>query len=275
MDEKMNENQNNGMNAGQPDGPGPNADAGSQAYGQYYGQGDANQQAYGQYYGQGNANQQAYGQYYGQDDAGSQMYNQYYGNQGQQPGGPSQGKKGFDFNKIKESVIQNKNLVILAAAAIVVLILLFSIIGSVGGHGKQSPKSVVKAYAKAIEKESGKKLYKLYDKKLIKYAREEDDLSKGELIDKFDDLVEFYAAILEDSEVGDIKSIKVKVDKVKKLKGSKLEDAKEEIEDELDVKVKQVAEVESTWTIKGEDGETEIEETVTVYKRGGKWYLME
>ena len=259
MDEKMNENQNNGMNAGQPDGPGPNADAGSQAYGQYYGQGDAGNQAYGQYYGQG--------------DAGSQSYNQYYGNQGQQPGGPSQGKKGFDFNKIKESVVQNKNLVILAAAAIVVLILLFSIIGSVGGHGKQSPKSVVKAYAKAIEKESGKKLYKLYDKKLIKYAREEDDLSKGELIDEFDDMVEFYADSLE-YEVGDIKSIKVKVDKVKKLKGSKLEDAQEEIEDELDVKVKQVAEVESTWTIKGEDDDTEIERTVMVYKRGGKWYLM-
>ena len=51
MDENMNGNQQNGMNAGQPDGAAQNMNPNQQAYGgqQYY---DPNQQAYGgqQYY---------------------------------------------------------------------------------------------------------------------------------------------------------------------------------------------------------------------------------
>ena len=46
MDENMNGNQQNGMNAGQPDGAAQNMNPNQQAYGgqQYY---DPNQQAYG------------------------------------------------------------------------------------------------------------------------------------------------------------------------------------------------------------------------------------
>ncbi|RHP95128.1 hypothetical protein [Clostridium sp. AM54-37XD] len=163
MDENMNGNQQNGTNAGQPDGAAQNMNPNQQAYGgqQYY---DPNQQAYGgqQYY---DPNQQAYGgqQYY---DPNQQAYGGQYG---QQPQGNKPAGGGFD--KVKNAIVNNKKIVIIAAAAVVALILIFNIIGGIAGHGKQSPKAVVKAYVNAVEKQSGKKLYKLIDKKVLKYTR--------------------------------------------------------------------------------------------------------
>ena len=251
MDENMNGNQQNGMNAGQPDGAAQNMNPNQQAYGgqQYY---NPNQQAYGgqQYY---DPNQQAYGGQYGQQP------------QGNKPAG-----SGFD--KVKNAIMDNKKIVIIAAAAVVALILIFNIIGGIAGHGKQSPKAVVKAYVNAVEKQSGKKLYKLIDKKVLKYTKDEEDMDKDEMIDKLDQILEWSGDYLED-EVGKVKSIKVKFKKVKKLKGSKLEDKQEEYEDEYDIKVSQVARVEGTIKVKGKDDDVEEDFTMYVYKRAGKWYL--
>ena len=290
MDENMNGNQQNGMNAGQPDGAAQNMNPNQQAYGgqQYY---DPNQQAYGgqQYY---DPNQQAYGgqQYYDPNQqayGGQQYYNpnqqayggqQYYdpnqqaygGQYGQQPQGNKPAGSGFD--KVKNAIMDNKKIVIIAAAAVVALILIFNIIGGIAGHGKQSPKAVVKAYVNAVEKQSGKKLYKLIDKKVLKYTKDEEDMDKDEMIDKLDQILEWSGDYLED-EVGKVKSIKVKFKKVKKLKGSKLEDKQEEYEDEYDIKVSQVARVEGTIKVKGKDDDVEEDFTMYVYKRAGKWYL--
>ena len=264
MDENMNGNQQNGMNAGQPDGAAQNMNPNQQAYGgqQYY---DSNQQAYGgqQYY---DPNQQAYGgqQYY---DPNQQAYGGQYG---QQPQGNKPAGSGFD--KVKNAIMDNKKIVIIAAAAVVALILIFNIIGGIAGHGKQSPKAVVKAYVNAVEKQSGKKLYKLIDKKVLKYTKDEEDMDKDEMIDKLDQILEWSGDYLED-EVGKVKSIKVKFKKVKKLKGSKLEDKQEEYEDEYDIKVSQVARVEGTIKVKGKDDDVEEDFTMYVYKRAGKWYL--
>ena len=238
MDENMNGNQQNGMNAGQPDGAAQNMNPNQQAYGgqQYY---DPNQQAYG-------------GQY------------------GQQPQGNKPAGSGFD--KVKNAIVNNKKIVIIAAAAVVALILIFNIIGGIASHGKQSPKAVIKAYVNAVEKQSGKKLYKLIDKKVLKYTKDEEDMDKDEMIDKLDQILEWSGDYLED-EVGKVKSIKVKFKKVKKLKGSKLEDKQEEYEDEYDIKVSQVARVEGTIKVKGKDDDVEEDFTMYVYKRAGKWYL--
>ena len=168
--------------------------------------------------------------------------------------------------------MDNKKIVIIAAAAVVALILIFNIIGGIAGHGKQSPKAVVKAYVNAVEKQSGKKLYKLIDKKVLKYTKDEEDMDKDEMIDKLDQILEWSGDYLED-EVGKVKSIKVKFKKVKKLKGSKLEDKQEEYEDEYDIKVSQVARVEGTIKVKGKDDDVEEDITMYVYKRAGKWYL--
>ena len=290
MDENMNGNQQNGMNAGQPDGAAQNMNPNQQAYGgqQYY---DPNQQAYGgqQYY---DPNQQAYGgqQYYdpNQQAYGGQQYydpnqqayggQQYYdpnqqaygGQYGQQPQGNKPAGSGFD--KVKNAIMDNKKIVIIAAAAVVALILIFNIIGGIAGHGKQSPKAVVKAYVNAVEKQSGKKLYKLIDKKVLKYTKDEEDMDKDEMIDKLDQILELSGDYLED-EVGKVKSMKVKFKKVKKLKGSKLEDKQEDYEDEYDIKVSQVARVEATIKVKGKDDDVEEDITMYVYKRAGKWYL--
>ena len=291
MDENMNGNQQNGMNAGQPDGAAQNMNPNQQAYGgqQYY---DPNQQAYGgqQYYdpnqqqaygGQQyyDPNQQAYGgqQYYdpNQQAYGGQQYydpnQQAYGGQyGQQPQGNKPAGSGFD--KVKNAIMDNKKIVLIAAAAVVALILIFNIIGGIASHGKQSPKAVIKAYVNAVEKQSGKKMYKLIDKKIIKYIKDENDIDKEDMIDQLDDVMEYSGEALE-NQVGKVKSIKVKFKKVKKLKGSKLEDKKEDYEDDYDIKVSQVARVEATIKVKGKDDDVEEDITMYVYKRAGKWYL--
>ena len=290
MDENMNGNQQNGTNAGQPDGAAQNMNPNQQAYGgqQYY---DPNQQAYGgqQYY---DPNQQAYGgqQYYdpNQQAYGGQQYydpnqqayggQQYYdpnqqaygGQYGQQPQGNKPAGGGFD--KVKNAIVNNKKIVIIAAAAVVALILIFNIIGGIAGHGKQSPKAVVKAYVNAVEKQSGKKMYKLIDKKIIKYIKDENDIDKEDMIEQLDDVMEYSGEALE-NQVGKVKSIKVKFKKIKKLKGSKLEDKKEDYEDDYDIKVSQVARVEATIKVKGKDDDVEEDITMYVYKRAGKWYL--
>ena len=290
MDENMNGNQQNGMNAGQPDGAAQNMNPNQQAYGgqQYY---DPNQQAYGgqQYYdpnqqacgGQQyyDPNQQAYGgqQYYdpNQQTYGGQQYydpnQQAYGGQyGQQPQGNKPAGSGFD--KVKNAIMDNKKIVLIAAAAVVALILIFNIIGGIASHGKQSPKAVIKAYVNAVEKQSGKKMYKLIDKKIIKYIKDENDIDKEDMIEQLDDAMEYSGEALE-NQVGKVKSIKVKFKKIKKLKGSKLEDKKEDYEDDYDIKVSQVARVEATIKVKGKDDDVEEDITMYVYKRAGKWYL--
>ena len=290
MDENMNGNQQNGMNAGQPDGAAQNMNPDQQAYGgqQYY---DPNQQAYGgqQYY---DPNQQAYGgqQYYdpNQQVYGGQQYydpnqqayggQQYYdpnqqaygGQYGQQPQGNKPAGSGFD--KVKNAIMDNKKIVLIAAAAVVALILIFNIIGGIASHGKQSPKAVIKAYVNAVEKQSGKKMYKLIDKKIIKYIKDENDIDKEDMIEQLDDVMEYSGEALE-NQVGKVKSIKVKFKKIKKLKGSKLEDKKEDYEDDYDIKVSQVARVEATIKVKGKDDDAEEDITMYVYKRAGKWYL--
>ena len=277
MDENMNGNQQNGMNAGQPDGAAQNMNPDQQAYGgqQYY---DPNQQAYGgqQYY---DPNQQAYGgqQYYdpNQQAYGGQQYydpnQQAYGGQyGQQPQGNKPAGGGFD--KVKNAIMDNKKIVLIAAAAVVALILIFNIIGGIASHGKQSPKAVIKAYVNAVEKQSGNKMYKLIDKKIIKYIKDENDIDKEDMIEQLDDVMEYSGEALE-NQVGKVKSIKVKFKKVKKLKGSKLEDKKEDYEDDYDIKVSQVARVEATIKVKGKDDDAEEDITMYVYKRAGKWYL--
>ena len=290
MDENMNGNQQNGMNAGQPDGAAQNMNPNQQAYGgqQYY---DPNQQAYGgqQYY---DPNQQAYGgqQYYdpNQQAYGGQQYydpnqqayggQQYYdpnqqaygGQYGQQPQGNKPAGGGFD--KVKNAIMDNKKIVLIAAAAVVALILIFNIIGGIASHGKQSPKAVIKAYVNAVEKQSGKKMYKLIDKKIIKYIKDENDIDKEDMIEQLDDVMEYSGEALE-NQVGKVKSIKVKFKKIKKLKGSKLEDKKEDYEDDYDIKVSQVARVEATIKVKGKDDDVEEDITMYVYKRAGKWYL--
>ena len=289
MDENMNGNQQNGMNAGQPDGAAQNMNPNQQAYGgqQYY---DPNQQAYGgqQYY---DPNQQAYGgqQYYdpNQQAYGGQQYydpnqqayggQQYYdpnqqaygGQYGQQPQGNKPAGGGFD--KVKNAIMDNKKIVLIAAA-VVALILIFNIIGGIASHGKQSPKAVIKAYVNAVEKQSGKKMYKLIDKKIIKYIKDENDIDKEDMIEQLDDVMEYSGEALE-NQVGKVKSIKVKFKKIKKLKGSKLEDKKEDYEDDYDIKVSQVARVEATIKVKGKDDDAEEDITMYVYKRAGKWYL--
>ena len=168
--------------------------------------------------------------------------------------------------------MDNKKIVLIAAAAVVALILIFNIIGGIASHGKQSPKAVIKAYVNAVEKQSGKKLYKLIDKKVLKYTKDEEDMDKDEMIDKLDQILEWSGESLE-NQVGKVKSIKVKFKKVKKLKGSKLEDKKEDYEDDYDIKVSQVARVEATIKVKGKDDDVEEDITMYVYKRAGKWYL--
>ncbi|MGN0395767.1 MAG: hypothetical protein ACI4EF_10405 [Coprococcus sp.] len=282
MDENMNNGQNfdanqqmyqqGGQMYGQPD-------ANQQMYqqgGQMYGQPGANQQMYqqgGQMYGQPGANQQMYqqgGQMYGQPDANQQMYQQGgQMNYNQQPSGGSK-KPGFD---IMDMLKKNKNILILCGAALVALILIICICSSLFGHGKQSPKSVGKAYTQALAKNKPKKLYKLYDKKFIKYMKKEYNKDNDDIMDGMEDIIDGFLDDMDYYDVGDVKKIKCKVTDVEKEKGKDLKDVKEFFKDEYDIKISQCATVEMDWDIKGEDDDIEYEAEVYVYKRMGKWYL--
>ena len=296
----MDENMNNGQNT----------DANQQMYQQngqqMYGQTDMNQQMYqqngqqmygGQPYGQTGMNQQMYqqngqqmygGQPYGQTDMNQQMYQQ---NGQQMYGGQPYGQTGmnqqmytnqqtpsgksskFDLDKIKDTINNNKNLVIMCGAALVALILIIVLARGFLGHGKQSPKGVAKAYTKAYAKDKPKDIYKLYDKKFIKETMKEYDYGKDDIMDEIEDEIDDFYDDLEYYEIGKVKKIKCDIEEVEKAKGKDLKDMKEYFDEYADLKISGLASVEMEWEIKGKDDDIDYKAYVYTYKRMGKWYL--
>ncbi len=301
MDENMNNGQNNQtnfQNGGQMYGqPNMYQQNGQQMYGQpdmsqqtyqqngqqMYGQPDMSQQMYQQngqqMYGQPDMSQQTYQQngqqMYGQPDMSQQMYQQngqqMYQNQ---PQSGKSSKLKFDMAGLKNVIDNNKNLIIMGAVALVALILIISILRGFLGHGKQSPKSVAKAYTEAFEDNKPKKYYKLYDKKFIKYMEDELDQDKDDIMKSIErDIDDFYDE-MDYSDVGKVKKIKCKITDVDKEKGKSFKEGKKKIKKEMGISISAAAEVEMDWEIKGSDKDIEYKASVSVYKRMGKWYLI-
>lgn len=241
------------------------------------GQYDPNQQAYGgqpqydpnqQVYGgqpQYNPNQQAYGgQAYGQYDPNQQAY----GGQTYNTPNVNAPKKGLDLSKLSN---MNKNTIIGIAGVVVAVILVIILITAVGGRGKGSPKSVAKTLVKCIEKEKTGTHYKLYDKKYIKYVKDEGDYSTKEIKENLEDTlkdeidyIEDYTGKIKDINIDDIDVDKEKLDK----------DEKDDFKDEMGYKVSQGATLEIDIEVEGKDDDEDFTIYAYAYKRGFKWYLM-
>lgn len=266
----------NNMNDGSQMASNQQMDPNQQMYGEQ--QTDPNQQMYngqmygGQMYGgqQTDPNQQMYnGQMYG----GQQMYNGQQTDPNQQmyngqPGAPAGEKKSINLG-------EHKTVILGVVVAVVALVLIVSLFRGLLGHGKQSPKAVAKAVAKAVENEKPKQIYKLYDKKYLDYMMDEYDYDKDDVLDEIEDEIDSFVEDAEDwYDVGKIKRIKVDIEDVDKEKGKSLDEAKESMKDEMDIRVSQVATVEMEWEVIGKDDDYTADAEVYVYKRMGKWYLV-
>ena len=174
--------------------------------------------------------------------------------------------KSFKFN--------NKMLPVYAAAAVLVILLIVFFFRSVVGSGSLTMKGAVKAYGKAIEAQSGKKMLNAtMSGPLIKALKEGEDMTKKDIIEEFD-------SIYDDSDIKmKIKDIRI-TDKEKMAKED-VKEFNERIKDETGVNphIKKVYQVEvkckqrykyfgGDWT----DWDKKTD-TLYVYKSNGNWYV--
>jgi uncharacterized membrane protein YvbJ len=164
-------------------------------------------------------------------------------------------KPGFTLN--------NRNIGIIAVAAVAVIALLISCFFIFGGR---SYKDVVKDYFKATEKADAKLMMELLPDDLIKYVMKEEDMTKKEMTEELQDSLDmihrYYDEVKISYEITDTEDFDK--DELKEIK---------EMYEEIDVKVKDamIVEVEVTMELDGDERTTTQE--LTLIKVGGSWYL--
>jgi uncharacterized membrane protein YvbJ len=164
-------------------------------------------------------------------------------------------KPGFTLN--------NRNIGIIAVAAVAVIALLISCFFIFGGR---SYKDVVRDYFKATEKADAKLMMELLPDDLIKYVMKEEDMTKKEMTEDLQDSLDmihrYYDEVKISYEITDTEDFDK--DELKEIK---------EMYEEIDVKVKDamIVEVEVTMELDGDERTTTQE--LTLIKVGGSWYL--
>ena len=168
-------------------------------------------------------------------------------------------------NKVKS--MDKNRLIGIGAVAVVVIILLFVIFG---GRG---PEATLKKYYKLQLKGEYIAANKLYPSKYLDYLIEEyyDD-DKSEYKEEMKDREEDTKDDLKDE---DFKLEYVKVEEDDNYTDSQIEDIEDYYEDEYDIKLKIKDAKDMKVKVKYKyDGETvKNEDTMTVIKIGGKWYV--
>ena len=168
---------------------------------------------------------------------------------------PSSTKPGFTLN--------NRNIGIIAVAAVAVIALIISCFFIFGGRGY---KDVVKDYFKAMEKADAKLMMELLPDDVIKYAMKEDDMTKKEMTEELqeqlDSLHKYYDKI----------KISYKITGTEEFDKEDLADLKDNYK-EIGVKVKDAmsVSVDVTMTLDGREMNNDLE--LTLIKVGGSWYL--
>ena len=164
-------------------------------------------------------------------------------------------KPGFTLN--------NRNIGIIAVAAVAVIALLISCFFIFGGR---SYKDVVRDYFKATEKADAKLMMELLPDDLIKYVMKEEDMTKKEMTEDLQDSLDmihrYYDEVKISYEITDTEDFDK--DELKEIK---------EMYEAIDVKVKDamIVEVEVTMELDGDERTTTQE--LTLIKVGGSWYL--
>ena len=164
-------------------------------------------------------------------------------------------------------MMKSKKLIALMLAAVMVFALVFTGCGANG-----SPKNVAKEFIEATIKGDAEGMYKLT---VNKYMENSDDYDKDETMEGFEMLAEMSKEALE-AQYGENLKIKGFKATVEKWDKDEVEELAEEFAEAFDCKdnvVKDAATVECEYTIVGDDGDEEVEESITAYKVGGKWYI--
>ncbi len=158
---------------------------------------------------------------------------------------------------------------VVAAVVIVILLLIFKAL--FGGSYKEPIDNMFKA----METGKGKYLYKAMPT-VIFDSEEFEDMKKSEIIEQFDDLLEYVTDGLEEA-VGDDVKVSVKYLDKEKIDKDEVKEIEEEYEDESDLKLKvsKGLEVEVEVTIKGDDDKKTEEMKLEVYKVNGDWCILD
>lgn len=237
-------------------------------YQQAYGQNMQAAGAQGQMNPQAGYQQGGYQQAYGQNMQGQMNPQTGYPQAGYQMPAKNGGQGGF-MNFIKKYKLP----IIIGGSALVVIIAILIVCMCTLRNGKGSPEGVAKAFTKSFEKHDEKKMFKLFDKKMIEYAIEEEDTDKEEMLENIEDALDSFEDYIDNKDVGEIKKINCEIKKVREKRGSDFKDIQEDFEDDYDLEIDGYAVVYLEWEIIGEDDDYDYEICVETFKRGGRWYL--
>ena len=174
----------------------------------------------------------------------------------------------------KPAKFNNKMLPVYAAAAVLVILLIVFFFRSVVGSGSLTMKGAVKAYGKAVEAQSGKKMLNAtMSGPLIKAVKKGEDMTKKDIIEEFD-------SIYDDSDVK-IKIKDIRITDKEKMDKEDVKEFNEGIKDETGVNphIRKVYQVEvkykQRYKYTGDDWTDWDKKTDTlyVYKSNGNWYV--
>ena len=195
-------------------------------------------------------------------------------NNPQNPYGQPVYAAGNQTAQTKPAKFNNKMLPVYAAAAVLVILLIVFFFRSVVGSGSLTMKGAVKAYGKAVEAQSGKKMLNAtMSGPLIKAVKKGEDMTKKDIIEEFD-------SIYDDSDMK-IKIKDIRITDKEKMDKEDVKEFNEGIKDETGVNphIRKVYQVEvkykQRYKYTGDDWTDWDKKTDTlyVYKSNGNWYV--
>lgn len=195
-------------------------------------------------------------------------------NNAQNPYGQPVYAAGNQTAQTKPAKFNNKMLPVYAAAAVLVILLIVFFFRSVVGSGSLTMKGAVKAYGKAVEAQSGKKMLNAtMSGPLIKAVKKGEDMTKKDIIEEFD-------SIYDDSDMK-IKIKDIRITDKEKMDKEDVKEFNEGIKDETGVNphIRKVYQVEvkykQRYKYTGDDWTDWDKKTDTlyVYKSNGNWYV--
>lgn len=195
-------------------------------------------------------------------------------NNAQNPYGQPVYAAGNQTAQTKPAKFNNKMLPVYAAAAVLAILLIVFFFRSVVGSGSLTMKGAVKAYGKAIEAQSGKKMLNAtMSGPLIKAVKKGEDMTKKDIIEEFD-------SIYDDSDMK-IKIKDIRITDKEKMDKEDVKEFNEGIKDETGVNphIRKVYQVEvkykQRYKYTGDDWTDWDKKTDTlyVYKSNGNWYV--
>ena len=171
------------------------------------------------------------------------------------PANPAGSKPGFTLN--------NRNIGIIAVAAVAVLALLISCFFIFGGR---SYKDVVKDYFKAMETADAKLMMELLPEDMIKSIMKDEDMTKKEMTEDLQDSLDMIHRYYDEVKIS------YEITDTEDFDKDDLKDIKENYK-EIGVKVKDAMTVEVEVTMELDGKERTTTQELTLIKVGGSWYL--